>query len=776
MSEHHKLAAGDPRMRLLSVRLIVSLILGITLVSLGFSYYQVVAERRALRGDLERRAEVLGESLAGNVEKTWGTGSNQALQRLVQRFGNREHLIGVAVYDRQAEIVAMTPELGKMLTASPQALTQAIRDNHDESAFVKLGNTRILIFALPLHREDELSGGLVIVHDADYIQAQMLRVWRETFFRVMVQVFLVVFITLLIVRWSISGPIARAAQWMRAMRTGRISSSQKMPDLDMFRPLAHEVATMAASLSLARNAAENEARLRDASESIWTADRLSVQLQTRLAGSRLFVVSNREPYMHQRNGKSLNVVVPPSGLVTALEPVLNACDGTWIAHGSGDADLEAVDAHDRLRVPPDDPRYTLRRVWLSKQEEEGYYYGFANEGLWPLCHIAHTRPIFRASDWQHYQEVNRKFTEAVLEEIEDTPNPVVLVQDYHFVLLPQMIKEKRPDARVAIFWHIPWPNPEAFGICPWQRQLVDGLLGADLIGFHVQSHCNNFLQTVDRALESRVDWEHFSVLRQDHRTMVRPFPISVAVSDDAGAESNNDGFNYLERAALLRSLGVEATLMGIGVDRVDYTKGILERFLAIERFLEKYPSYQGKFTFVQIGAPSRTHIKRYHDLMAEVEAEAERINWRFQGGKWKPIVFLNRQHSHQEIEPYYRAADLCLVTSLHDGMNLVAKEFLAARCDERGVLILSQFTGAARELRDALLVNPYDIDQTADAIRAALEMEPEDKELRMHRMRKVIKEHNIYRWAGNLVTELCEVRLDVAEDGKAKSRASASVA
>jgi trehalose 6-phosphate synthase len=415
-------------------------------------------------------------------------------------------------------------------------------------------------------------------------------------------------------------------------------------------------------------------------------------------------------------------------------------------------------------------------VWLTKEEEEGYYYGFANEGLWPLCHIAHTRPLFRADDWQYYQDVNRKFMAAVLEEIEDVANPVVLVQDYHFALLPRLIKEKRPDARVAIFWHIPWPNPEAFGICPWQRQLVDGLLGADLIGFHIQSHCNNFLETVDRVLESRVDWEHFSVLRQDHRTIVHPFPISVAFTDDDGAEANNHAFTYLERSALMRSLGVEANFMGIGVDRVDYTKGILERFLAIERFLEKYPSYQGKFTFVQIGAPSRTHIKRYHDLFAEVEAEAERINWRFQSGKWKPIVFLKRQHSHQEIEPYYRAADLCLVTSLHDGMNLVAKEFLAARRDERGVLVLSQFTGAARELRDALLVNPYDVDQTADAIRAALEMEPEDKQLRMHRMRKVIREHNIYRWAGNLITELCEVRLDAPEEAEEKFRASVTVA
>lgn len=763
-------------MRLLSVRLIVSLIVGITLVSLGFSYYQVVREKRALRSELERRAEVLGEIVAGSVEKAWESGSDRGVRRLVERFGNREHLLGIAVSDRQGKVIAITPELAKILTATPRESTQAVAEDHGESSFARLNDHPVNIFALPLHRQDEVVGGLVVVHDAGYIRAQNLRTWRAAFLGVLVQVFLIVCITVLIVRWSIAGPIARAAQWMRALRMGRISSRQQMPDLDLFRPLAWEVVTLTESLSQARNAAENEARLREAGESMWTADRLAVQVRTRLGDGRLFVVSNREPYIHERKGKSVEAVVPPSGLVTALEPVLDACDGTWIAHGSGDADTEVVDANDRLRVPPRDPRYTLRRVWLSKEEEEGYYYGFANEGLWPLCHIAHARPTFRAQDWQHYQEVNRKFTAAVLEEIEDTPKPVVLVQDYHFALLPRMIKEKRPDARVAIFWHIPWPNPEAFGICPWQRQLVDGLLGADLIGFHIQSHCNNFLQTVDRVVESRVDWEHFSVARQNHRTMVRPFPISVDLPDDAPVESNSYKDEYIKRTSLMHSLGVDTPFVGVGVDRVDYTKGIPERFQAIERFLEKYPKYQSKFTFVQIGAPSRTHIKRYHDLMAEVEAEAERINWRFQSGKWKPIVFLKRHHSHEEIGDYYRAADLCLVTSLHDGMNLVAKEFLAARRDERGVLILSQFTGAARELRDALLVNPYDIDQTAEAIRAALEMEPEEKQLRVRNMRKLIREHNIYRWAGSLITELCELRLDAADRTQPKPRASVTTA
>jgi alpha,alpha-trehalose-phosphate synthase [UDP-forming] len=760
-------------MRLLSARLIVSLIIGVTLVSLCSSYYQVLVQKRGLRKDLEHRAEVLGESLAKNVERDLDRDSQHTLQRTVQQFANREHLAGLAVYDPQGHPIAVTTDLEPLMASAPPIVLQSLKQNLDASAFLRMGTASVHIYALPLHRGDELIGSLAIVHDAGYIRSESLRIWRETFLSALAHVFLIVLITLLIVRWSVTGPIARTANWMKALRTGRAGSARiKLPDLEMFRPLAREVATFAESLNTARSAAELEARLRDTGESMWTADRLAVHLRARLEDGRLFVVSNREPYLHTRRGKSIEVRQPASGLVTALEPVLRACGGTWVAHGSGDADLEAVDSHDRLAVPPDDPRYTLRRVWLTKEEEAGYYYGFANEGLWPLCHIAHTRPLFRDDDWKHYQEVNQKFADALLEEMENVSHPVVLVQDYHFALLPRMIKQSRPDARVAIFWHIPWPNPEAFGICPWQRELVDGLLGADLVGFHIQAHCTNFLQTVDRIVESRINWEHFSVQRLDHHTIVHPFPISVAFTDATAGQQNESA--YEERATLLKALGIEATSMGIGVDRLDYTKGILERFLAIERFLEKYPTHQGIFTFVQIGAPSRTHIKRYHDLQAEVEAEADRINWRFQTDRWKPIALLIRQHSHQEIEPYYRSADLCLVTALHDGMNLVAKEFIATRADERGVLVLSCFTGAARELRDALQVNPYDIDQTAEAIRAALEMKPEEKQMRMQRMRKLVREHNVYRWAGTLIGELCEVRLDIAQQSNDKFRASAS--
>jgi alpha,alpha-trehalose-phosphate synthase [UDP-forming] len=745
-------------MRWLSVRLIVSLILGITLVSLAFSYKEVRREKLALRGDLEQRAEVLGESLAGYIEPYMEKQSHRELQRIVDRFANRERLEGMAIYDKTGALLAATSGLSDRLGQKPPLVLQAIAANRASGQFSRLGTASVHIYAYPLRQHDDAVGGLVIVHDASYINTQSARIWKESFVRVLVQVLLIALITLLIVRWSIVGPIAKAAQWMKALRTGKGTMPSPAPDLDLLRPLAAEMETFAASLVAARSAAEAEAQLRETAETIWTAERLAVHVRSKLGDSGLVVVSNREPYLHTRKGESLEVVVPPSGLVTALEPILCACDGKWVAHGSGEADRETVDAKDHLRVPPDDPKYTLRRVWLTKEEEEGYYFGFSNEGLWPLCHIAHTRPIFRTPDWDSYRAVNQKFADAVLEEMEHFEQPLLLVQDYHFALLPRLVKWQRPDARVAIFWHIPWPNAEAFGICPWQRELIEGMLGADLIGFHIQSHCTNFLQTVDRTLESRIDWEHFAVDREDHRTVVKPFPISVDFQEISASPRSGES-PYTERVNLMRGLGVTASFLGVGVDRVDYTKGILERFLAIERLLEKYPTYQGKFTFVQIGAPSRTHIKRYHDLLGEVEAEADRINWRFQSGSWRPIVYLKRQHTHEEVQKYYRAADVCMVTSLHDGMNLVAKEFLAARDDEQGVLILSRFTGAARELNDALIVNPYDTEQMAEAIRIALELPAEERQARMRRMRRVVQEQNIYRWAGDLIAELSNVRL-----------------
>jgi len=745
-------------MRILSLRLIVALIIGITLVSLVTSWYEVRAEKDELRRDLERKAETLGESLAGNAESYLQTANRTGLDQLVQHFTNRDHLLGIGIYDRNGSTLVVTRGLDSVISTTPQLLKDALMSDRTESGFMLLHFRRVHVLATPLHAVDKsVAGGLLVVHEAAYIRTEIFRIWSRVFVHIVIQVLVIVAITLLIVRWSLAGPIARVAQWMKALRTGRHAIQPSANDLDFLLPLAREVAPLAESMQKARAAAEMEARLRNTSESLWTAQRLAEHVRSKLDGSSLFVVSNREPYIHSRRGKDITVTVPASGLVTAIEPILCACNGTWVAHGSGDADVETVDCHDRLQVPPDDPRYTLRRVWLSVEQEEGYYYGFANEGLWPLCHIAHVRPTFRASDWAHYNAVNEKFADALAEEMADEDHPVVLIQDYHFALLPRMLKDRLPHARVAIFWHIPWPNSESFGICPWQRELLEGLLGADLIGFHVRAHCNNFLDSVDRVLESRIDWEHFSIRRKDHASLVRPFPISVEFPDDG-----SDALKEIEeeRSSLVAELGIEATFLGVGVDRLDYTKGIIERFHAIESFLERYPRYQDKFTFVQIGAPTRSHIKRYADFQTEVEDEANRINARFKRGKWKPIVLQNRQHSHHEVQRYYRAAHLCMVTSLHDGMNLVAKEYIAARRDERGVLILSQFTGAARELHDAIIVNPYDIQATAVAIAQAIEMNVGEMVDRMRRMRKSVKEHNIYWWAGSLIGELCDLRLE----------------
>jgi trehalose 6-phosphate synthase len=337
----------------------------VTLVSLSSSYYQVVVSQRAMRRDLERRGELLGESLAGTVERDLERNSEHTLQRTVQQYANREHLAGLAVYDPQGHPLAVTTNLEPLMASAPPIVLQALKEEHDTSAFLRMGIASIHIYALPLHSGDTLIGALAIVHDSGYIKGEGLRIWRETFLSALAHVVLIVMITLLIVRWSVAGPIARTARWMRALRTGRAPGRIKPPDVELFRPLAREVATFAESLNTARTAAELEARLRESGESIWTADRLAVHVRARLEDGRVFVVSNREPYIHVRHGKSVEVSEPASGLVTAIEPVLRACGGTWVAHGSGDADMEAVDSHDRLLVPPDDPHYTLRRVWLS---------------------------------------------------------------------------------------------------------------------------------------------------------------------------------------------------------------------------------------------------------------------------------------------------------------------------------------------------------------------------------------------------------------------------
>jgi trehalose 6-phosphate synthase len=481
----------------------------------------------------------------------------------------------------------------------------------------------------------------------------------------------------------------------------------------------------------------------------WTRERLEGVARERLAGAKLVVVANREPYIHTFDGDDIRWTRPASGLTSALDPVMRACGGVWVGHGSGDADRAASDKRSRVGVPPDQPAYTLRRVWLSKEEEQGYYYGFANEALWPLCHIAYARPKFGFDDWEQYRIVNHKFAQAVLEEVMGEP-AIVFVQDYHFALLPRMLREARPDLVIVHFWHIPWPHRETFRVCPWQEEILDGLLGNDLLSFHVQDHCNNFLETVDRGIESKVDPAQFSVTRNGRTTLIQPHPISV--DPDVVATAIPTDLETHERR-LRKRLHLRDELLLVGVDRVDYTKGIPERFRAIDRLLELHPDLKGAFSFVQIGAPSRTHIVTYRRLNDELRELADEINWRHGTPEWRPIVFLNEYVSPEEIYLLDRLAVGCVVSSLHDGMNLVAKEFVAARTDGRGVLVLSRFAGAARELSDAILINPYAIDEFAEALRLALTMPIEEQQQRMARMRREVSDNNVFRWAGIVLSE-----------------------
>ncbi|MBE0602772.1 MAG: trehalose-6-phosphate synthase [Deltaproteobacteria bacterium] len=744
----------------ITMRLIVSLTLMVALVAVGSSFHQVRQERLRLAADMERRVVLLAESLRESVVPLLGSDSRGKLDRLVERFGNRERLQGIAIFDRQADVLASTAELKKRIPQSLPQVVNSLAEGRPASAFKRIEGNRVYVFAFPLIQDGETVGVLALFDDASYIDVRLKEIWEYNLLRFLVLTLLVVVITVLMVRWSITGPIAQIASWVRDLRMGREKPTRPSPKQDLLGPLISEVSHMAKSLESARVEAEEEAKLRLQSESLWTAGRLKEHMRAELGGGKLFLVSNREPYMHTKDGRNVRCIVPAGGLVTALDPVMRVCDGVWVAHGSGDADREITGEGDTLRVPPEEPAYTLKRVWLTKEEEDGYYYGFSNEGLWPLCHITHTRPTFRLEDWSQYQKVNEKFAQALLTEIAGEESPMVLVQDYHFALLPLLVKKERPDAKVALFWHIPWPNPEAYGICPWKQEILLGMLGADIIGFHIQFHCNNFLESVDRFLESKINWEQFSVTRGDHSTLIRPYPISVGFDSSPSAADGPDKGASKER--LLKEHGIQAEFLGVGVDRIDYTKGIPERFRAIERFLEKYPEFLERFVFAELGAPSRTHVKRYRDLQSEIEEMVEKINWRFQTKKWKPILFLKAHHSHETIAPFYKAADVCLVTSLHDGMNLVAKEYVAARADEDGVLILSQFTGASRELKDALIVNPYDIEEMAEAIAASLKMDPAERSDRMKRMRATIRENNIYRWAGKLVAELARLRLPPA--------------
>ncbi len=725
----------------LSLRFILPLLLVLTAIGYGIVPLVDKLTLRWFVRDLDIRAELIANSLQEPLSDQIKAAKPAKTQAYLTRLIQDERLFGLI----------FCPQSGAGPIATKGVPAQA---NCESSARYADPEARVLestqgllhVAVRPIEHEGATLGKLMLLHDMSFIERRSEETKRYVFFFFTALALVVSLLTVAIAQLSWRG-------WIKGMRAllrgeGLLREPGTQTPAPEFMPIARDLRALIREM-------ESEVRPRDDAQITWTPEALRTILHSELSGEEVLVVSNREPYIHVRRGQRIDVQRPASGLVTALEPIMRACSGTWIAHGSGNADREAVDGNDRVAVPPEHPAYHLRRVWLSAAQEAGYYYGFANEGLWPLCHIAHVRPVFRTADWQQYREVNALFAEAVVREAKK-PNPIVLVQDYHLALLPRMIRDRLPEAIVITFWHIPWPNPEAFSICPWRREILDGLLGSSILGFHTQFHCNNFVDTVDRELEARVNREAFTVTRGGKITSVKRYPISIDWPPQAELTAQSVD---VCRETVRRRHGLSPEhLLGVGVDRLDYTKGVIERLRAVERLLELEPRWIGQFSFVQIAAPTRTSIGEYQNYEAHVRALAEEINQRFGRGAYAPIILKIEHHEPPDVYEYYRAADLCFVSSLHDGMNLVAKEFVAARDDGRGVLILSQFTGAARELPEALIVNPYNADQCAAALHLALTMPRVEQRDRMRLMRGLIGEFNVYRWAGRMLLDAAGMR------------------
>ena len=714
-------------------RFALALVLGLAVITAGAVYLFERTTRAWFERDLTMRADLAVNGARRVLLAHWGT--PRELGAVLGEITHDPRIVAAAACSGEGRMLARTEDFPESLDCKGLGVGSRIvhtREPYDE---VTLHVSTI-----------QLDGGLVsLAQDLSFIERR--EGWARWFLLGGFGIFALGAAMVTLLAASVS-----RREGLRELR-GLLGSSASERD---FSPVAADVRDL-----LGEIVAERE---RDREQGQWNPERLRQTLHRHLLGERVVILANREPYIHSRDESGeTRVIHPASGLVTALEPVMRACSGVWVAHGSGNADRENSDRHGHVSVPPDDPAYVLRRVWLDPSEEQGYYYGFSNEGLWPLCHLAHTRPSFRTEDWRHYQAVNQRFADAVVDEVSGD-DPVILVQDYHFALAPQLIRERLPRATIIMFWHIPWPSAERFGICPWREELLRGMLGASIVGFHTQSSCNTFLDSVDRFLEARIDRERNAVIQRGRPSLVRAYPISVEWPSrwleglPSAADCRRQVFDELD----LRP----NALLGVGVDRLDYTKGIEERLSAVERLLETQPAYRGRFSFVQLAAPSRSVIARYRELDLGVEALADRINTRFGAPGYRPIILLRAHHEPPTVFKYYRAADLCYVSSLHDGMNLVAKEFVAARDDERGVLVLSQFTGAARELTESLIVNPYDFDEAAEAQATALEMSPGEQRERLRSMRAFVAEFNVYRWAGRMLRDAARLRARDRVTGK----------
>lgn len=724
----------------LGLRFVIPLTIALTLLAYAVMPLVEKLNLRWFVRDLDSRAQLITATLQEPLGELLKQGNKTKIANLLARATKDERLFAIGYCDGEGNVLYRTPTFPQDLNCNSPAIS-----SQNFRSLLKLPHGLVHVAVNPISYAGAPTGSLILLHDMSFVEIRSADTRKYIIIMFAVIGLVISLITVLVAHLSWRG-------WMHGVRAllrgEKIVQPLLPPSYAELRPLVGDLRAMMRIMNAER-------RFGDDVTISWTPNTLRQLLHKQLTGDQILVVSNREPYIHVKKENKIEVHRPASGLVTAVEPVMRACSGTWISHGSGTADWEVVDSNDRVRVPPEHPEYTLKRIWLSTEEENGYYYGFANEGLWPLCHIAHVRPIFRTSDWEYYKAVNQRFADAVIREA-NKEDPVVLVQDYHFALLPKMIHDILPKATIITFWHIPWPNPESFGICPWREELLQGMLGSTILGFHTPLHCKNFLETVDRYLEARIDYPSSTISQSGKLTMVETYPISIQwpppwqKTQPSVEKCRND---------VQQALNIDKNcLIGLGVDRLDYTKGILERLRAVERLLELHPEIIGRFSFIQIAAPSRSALEDYQLLDAQVRSLAANINKRFASGSYQPVYLKIEHHEPEEVNCYYRAADVCIVTSLHDGMNLVAKEYAAARDDEKGVLVLSQFTGAANELYEALIVNPYHIEQTAEALFQALTMPDFEQKERMRSMRAMVRDFNVYRWAGKMLLDASRIR------------------
>jgi trehalose 6-phosphate synthase len=721
---------------------ILRFVLPVAFASCVVAYFGLPYIERLLaewfRSDVELRAQLVMHSMEEPITELVEKGSESRLRTYLAKITTDERLLAVLVCHSDGSAIFKTER-------APSAITcEAAGKNGAATRIIQLPSGSVQVSRFDFDAATPVPFRVLMLHDLSFVDR------RQRTARDFVLVFVGISVLLLallivLVAWL------QLRRWVEVLigdiRGKRYLDDAKSPRSSM--PILSQVRQVLAE-------AEEKQRLEIDFRENWTPQALRQVVRDHLRSAQVIIVSNREPYIHNFNADHHPVVqVPASGMVTALEPIMRACSGVWVAHGAGTADRETVDRNDQLRVPPDNPSYTLRRVWLTPEQEQGYYYGFSNEGLWPLCHLAYVRPAFRAGDWRAYEEVNAKFAEVVAAE-SNTDNPVILIQDFHFALLPQLIRHKIPKATIALFWHIPWPNAETFGVCPWKREMLHHMLSADILGFHTRYHCQNFLDSVDRFVECQIDREHMTVTLQGHVCRVAPYPISI--------EWPPRWLQYLPDIATCRAavrtrnqIGADV-MIGLGVERWDFTKGIIERFQALEILLDKNPRHRGRVCLLQVAAPSRSQLPAYQALQEHTYSEVERINSKFAEGDWRPIVLIDEHQEPLRVFELYRAADFCLVNSLHDGMNLVAKEFVAARDDEDGVLILSTFAGASRELPEAVLINPFDVTETANAMEVAMRMNRDERRNRMTLMRRTVKENNVYRWAGRMLMDAARIR------------------